>query len=161
MIFKSFCFSFVFAYQNTNSVSSLKYFSRSANCVCYSKTHTILFVLCLPKEGINQLSTSLRNKRFHFGFGVKKDQGTGCQVFGRAMKREPKREPPPSRLLAPFFARFLTLASRSLLRNSTETLATQASLTEASSQPLSHAYFLNMFSYLGKHSRLLIVWSYD
>ena len=161
MIFKSFCFSFVFAYQNTNSVSSLKYFSRSANCVCYSKTHTILFDLCLRKEAINQLSTSLRNKRFHFGFGVKKDQGTGCQVFGRAMKREPKREPPPSRLLAPFFARFLTLASRSLLRNSTETLATQASLTEASSQPLSHAYFLNMFSYLGKHSRLLIVWSND
>ena len=77
------------------------------------------------------------------------------------MKREPKREPPPSRLLAPFFARFLTLASRSLLRNSTETLAAQASLTEASSQPLSHAYFLNMFSYLGKHSRLLIVWSND
>ena len=77
------------------------------------------------------------------------------------MKREPKREPPPSRLLAPFFARFLTLASRCLLRNSTETLATQASLTEASRQPLSHAYFLNMFSYLGKHSRLLIVCSYD
>ena len=68
MIFKSFCFSFVFAYQKTNSVSSLKYFSRSANCVCYSKTHTILFVLCLRKEAINQLSTSLRNKRFHFGF---------------------------------------------------------------------------------------------
>ena len=72
-----------------------------------------------------------------------------------------KKKPPPPRLLSPFFARFLTLASRSLLRNSTETLATQASLTEASSQPLSHAYFLNMFSYLGKHSRLLIVWSYD
>ena len=71
-------FSFVFAYQKTNSVSSLKYFSRSANCVCYSKTHTILFVLGLRKEGINQLSTSLRNKRFHFGFGLKKDQGTGC-----------------------------------------------------------------------------------
>ena len=77
MIFKSFCFSFVFACQKTNSVSSLKYFSRSANCVCYSKTHTILFVLCLRKEGINQLSTSLRNKRFHFDFGVKKDQETG------------------------------------------------------------------------------------
>ena len=77
MIFKSFCFSFVFAYQNTNSVSSLKYFSRSANCVCYSKTQTILFVLCLRKEAINQLSTSLRNKRFHFGFGAKKNQGTG------------------------------------------------------------------------------------
>ena len=77
------------------------------------------------------------------------------------MKREPKREPPPPRLLVPFFARFLTLASRSLLRNSTETLATQASLAQASSQPLSHAYFLNMFSYLGKLSRLIIVWSYD
>ena len=68
MIFKSFCFSFVFACQKTNSVSILKYFSRSANCVCYSKTQTILFVLCLRKEAINQLSTSLRNKRFHFGF---------------------------------------------------------------------------------------------
>ena len=38
----------------------------------------MLFVLGLRKEGINQLSTSLRNKRFHFGFGLKKDQGTGC-----------------------------------------------------------------------------------
>ena len=75
--FQIILFSFVFAYQNTNSVSSLKYFSRSANYVCYSKTHTILFDLCLRKEAINQLSTSLRNKRFHFGFGVKKDQGTG------------------------------------------------------------------------------------
>ena len=143
LIFKSFCFSFVFAYQKTNSVSSLKYFSRSANCVCYSKTQTILFVLCLRKEAINQLSTSLRNKRFHFGFGVKKDQGTGMdfRFWPRAMKREPKREPPPPRLLVPFLARFLTLASRSSLRNSTETLATQASLAQASSQPLSHAYF--------------------
>ena len=76
------------------------------------------------------------------------------------MKREPKREPPPPRLLAPFFARFLTLASRSLLRNSTETLATQVSLAQASSQPLSHAYFCYV-SYLGKQSRLIIVWSYD
>ena len=32
--------------------------------------------------------------------------------------------PPPPRLLAPFFARYLTLVPRSLLRNSTETLAT-------------------------------------
>ena len=45
IIFKSFCVSFVFAYQKTNSDSSLKHFSRKANCVCYSKTHTILFVL--------------------------------------------------------------------------------------------------------------------
>ena len=45
IIFKSFYFSFVFAYQKTNSDSSLKHFSRKANCVCYSKTHTILFVL--------------------------------------------------------------------------------------------------------------------
>ena len=37
------------------------------------------------------------------------------------------------RLLAPFFARSLTLAPRSLLRNSTETLATQAF---SSSEPL-------------------------
>ena len=33
---------------------------------------------------------------------------------------------PPPRLLAPFFARSLTLAPCSLLRNSSETLATQA-----------------------------------
>ena len=32
--------------------------------------------------------------------------------------------PPPPRLLAPFFARYVTLVPRSLLRNSTETLAT-------------------------------------
>ena len=46
------------------------------------------------------------------------------------MKREPKRAT-PSRSLAPFFVRSLTLAPRSLLRNSTETLATQASLAQA------------------------------
>ena len=143
-------------------MSSLKYFSRSANCVCYSKTQTILFVLCLRKEAINQLSTSLRNNRFPFWFRSKERPRNGILGFGRAMKREPKREPPPPGLLdSQVFVRFLTLASRSLLRNSTETLATQARLTEASSQPLSHAYFLNMFSYLGKHSRLIIVWSYD
>ena len=72
------------------------------------------------------------------------------------MKREPKRAT-PSRLLASFFVRSLTLAPRSLLRNSTETLATQASLAQASSQRSSHGYFLNMFSYLGKHLRLIIV----
>ena len=73
------------------------------------------------------------------------------------MKRDPKREPPPPRLLAPFFVRSLTLAPRSLLRNSTETLATQARLAQASSQRSSHGYFLNVFSYLGKHLRLTIV----
>ena len=34
--------------------------------------------------------------------------------------------PPPALLLAPFFARSLTLVSRSLLLNRAETLATQA-----------------------------------
>ena len=52
IIFKSFCVSLVFEYQKTNSDSSLKHFSRKANCVCYSKTHTILFVLRLRKEVI-------------------------------------------------------------------------------------------------------------
>ena len=52
IIFKSFCVSFVFAYQKTKSVSSLKHFSGNTNCVCYSKTQTILFALCLRKEAI-------------------------------------------------------------------------------------------------------------
>ena len=61
------------------------------------------------------------------------------------MKREPQRAT-PSRLLASFFVRSLTLAPCSLLRDSTETLVTQASLAQASSQRSSHGYFLNMFS---------------
>ena len=49
-------------------------------------------------------------------FGAKKDWGTRFSVLAA---REMKREATPPRLLAPFFA-------RPLLRNSTETLATQA-----------------------------------
>ena len=62
-------------------------------------------------------------------------------MTAREMKREPKNErggkgrgrfpsfllhPLPALLLAPFFARSLTLVPHSLLRNRTETLATQA-----------------------------------
>ena len=61
-------------------------------------------------------------------------------MAAREMKQEPKNEsggrgrdvsflsspPLPALLLAPFFARCLTLVPRSLLLNRTETLATQA-----------------------------------
>ena len=62
-------------------------------------------------------------------------------MVAQEMKREPKNErggrgrgrketflpdPLPAVLLAPFFARSLTLVPRSLLLNRTETLATQA-----------------------------------
>ena len=61
-------------------------------------------------------------------------------MAAREMKQEPKNEsggrgrevsflsspPLPALLLAPFFARSLTLVPRSLLLNRTETLATQA-----------------------------------
>ena len=60
------------------------------------------------------------------------------------MKREPKNErggrgrgwegkegPLPALLLAPFFARSLTLVAHSLLLNRTETLATQDTAVEA------------------------------
>ena len=60
-------------------------------------------------------------------------------MIAREIKREPKNErgggggkgrkrqrPFPALLLAPFFAPSLTLVSRSLLLNRTETLATQA-----------------------------------
>ena len=67
---------------------------------------------------------SLLSKRFPFGFGAKKDRETGFSVLAA---REMKQDPPlPVFLLAPFFARSLTLVSRSLLLNRTETLATQA-----------------------------------
>ena len=84
---------------------------------------------------------------FSFGSGVKKDRGTGFSVLAEPeMKREPKMKegggggegrkhfilssPPPLRLsallLAPFFARSLTLVPCSLTLNHKETLATQA-----------------------------------
>ena len=47
-------------------------------------------------------------------------------LTARKMKREPKNDPLPTLLLAPFFARSLTLVPHSLLLNRTETLATQA-----------------------------------
>ena len=45
---------------------------------------------------------------------------------GGGEERKPPTNPLPALLLAPFFARSLTLVPRSLLRNCTETLATQA-----------------------------------
>ena len=47
-------------------------------------------------------------------------------LTARKMKREPKNDPLPTLLLAPFFARSLTLVPHSLLLNRTKTLATQA-----------------------------------
>ena len=47
-------------------------------------------------------------------------------LAAREMKREPKNDPLPAVLLAPFFAQSLTLVPRSLLLNRKETLATQA-----------------------------------
>ena len=47
-------------------------------------------------------NTSLRNKRFRL---VSEQRTTEERDFWcKSMKREPKREPPPPRLLAPFFA---------------------------------------------------------
>ena len=78
---------------------------------------------------------------FLFDFGAKKGRGTGFSVLAaREIKQEPKNEsggrgrevsflsspPLPALLLAPFFARSLTLVPRSLLLNRMETLATQA-----------------------------------
>ena len=45
---------------------------------------------------------------------------------GGGEERKPPTNPLPALLLAPFFARSLTFVPRSLLRNCTETLATQA-----------------------------------
>ena len=59
---------------------------------------------------------------FPFGFGAKKDRGTGFLVLAaREMKRDPKNV-----LLEQFLAWSLTLAPLSLLLNRTETLVTQA-----------------------------------
>ena len=69
-------------------------------------------------------TASLRSKRFRlvweqnriFGFGRKRN-GTRANL---------SFQPLPGLLLAPFLAPFLTLLPRSLLRNRTEKLATQA-----------------------------------
>ena len=84
----------------------------------------------------------LRSKRFRLVLEKKKDQGMGFSVWAaREMEREPKKKkrggggggegtfPPhllPALFLAPFFARSSTLVLRSLVRNRTEKLATQA-----------------------------------
>ena len=66
----------------------------------------------LGKQSVLVQKTSLRRKRFHL---VSEQRKTG---FGRARNE--------TTLLAPFFARSLTLVPRSLLLNRSETLATQA-----------------------------------
>ena len=82
----------------------------------------------------HSLGLRLRSKRFRLISEQKKKRRTGFSVLtAREMKREPKNErggetltPNPALLLAPFFARSLTLVPRSLLLNRTETLATKA-----------------------------------
>ena len=61
----------------------------------------------------------MRNKRFHL---VLEQRKTEERDFSALTEREMERESKH----APFFARSLTLVPRSLLRNSTETLATEA-----------------------------------
>ena len=83
-----------------------------------------------------------------FVFGAKRDRGRGVSVLiAREIKREPKDkrrgrergrkeiafpsflpQPLPALLLAPLFARSLSLVPRSLFLNRTEMLATQAKL---------------------------------
>ena len=58
-------------------------------------------------------------------FRSKERPRNGIFGFGRARK-EARAKKLPALLLAPFFARSLTLVPRSLLLNRTETLATQA-----------------------------------
>ena len=70
-------------------------------------------------------TTSMCSKRFRVTSAQRKTEerrGTGC---GRAKNGTRAH---PAVLLAPFFARSLTLVPRSLLRNRTEMLATQANL---------------------------------
>ena len=70
---------------------------------------------------------SLRGKRFRLVWEQKKDRGSGFSVL-TARKTFLSLPPPPlpALLLAPFFARSLTIVPHSLLLNRTETLATQA-----------------------------------
>ena len=77
------------------------------------------------KPVIASPNVSLRSKRFRLVWEQKKNRGRGFSfLIAREIKREPT--PFPALLLAPFFARSLTLVPRSLLLKRTETLATQA-----------------------------------
>ena len=86
------------------------------------------------------------------------------------MKREPKNErggrgrgrketflpdPLPAVLLAPFFARSLTLVPRSLLLNRTETLATQASFSSVESTLTSADEATTGESTLGRNDHII------
>ena len=71
----------------------------------------------------------MRSKRFRAVSdpGVKKDRGTTRNIgsAARKMEREPKKRMLPALVLIPFFPRSVTHVPRCLLRNRTETLATQ------------------------------------
>ena len=76
----------------------------------------------------------MRSKRFRAVSdpGVKKDRGTTRNIgsAARKMEREPKKRMLPALVLIPFFPRSLTLVPRCLLRNCTETLATQTNKSQ-------------------------------
>ena len=121
-----------------------KVHSMSILAICSNQrkeTVPIAKLLRINKTGL--LLACIANVSHVFGwFRSKKDRGTGFSVLAaREMKREPKKwkrgegegkvgfslpHPLPALLLAPFFARSLTLVPRSLTLNHTETLATQA-----------------------------------
>ena len=71
--------------------------------------------------------SSLRSKRFRLVSEQKKNEERDFRFWLREKWNDSLSSPPlPALLLAPFFARSLTLVPRSLLLNRTETLATQA-----------------------------------
>ena len=70
---------------------------------------------------------SLRGKRFRLVWEEKKTVEADFRFYPREKPSFPPPPPPlPALLLAPFFARSLTIVPHSLLLNRTETLATQA-----------------------------------
>ena len=106
----------------------------------------VLIAVKSDLQAIHCDDLSLRIANVSVWFRSKKDRGRRLSVLtAREMKREPKKNervgrgrgrkerfpsflphPLPALLLAPFFARSLTLVPHSLLLNRTETLATQA-----------------------------------
>ena len=81
----------------------------------------------------HSLGLRLRSKRFHLVSEQKKNEERDFRFWppekwseNQKMKQGETLTPNPALLLAPFFARSLTLVPRSLLLNRTETLATKA-----------------------------------